>query len=282
MTTANMEVTHGAAGERPEFVEGKEDDRATASTQHIECLPDEPTDGRGVDATAKAAGRGDGRMTLDQAGRAAAILSSGPLEFTVRVAAPDLRDLLSERIALRKQVTELQAAATKTLESTLARRVRSFHAKFGHPTRSTPQVPAEEEVRFRLALITEEYLELLHSCLDLDALRPLGIHEAVGKLRNAINGEHPYQRAPVVVDLPECMDACTDLDFVVEGTRAAFGVNGGQVLDAVFAANMAKDAVYVQDKDGFHMGRTVKPTKPAGWAPPDIAGVLRAQGYKSP
>lgn len=203
---------------------------------------------------------------------------------------------LEERLAVseralaqsRERVDELLREATRREEASLARRVRAFHLRFGHPVRWTPAVPSEAEVRFRLALITEEYFELCAAVFDLET---------------ACTAMHLFQdvlrSAPVRVDLPAAVDALADLDYVVEGTRAVLGVNGSPVAEAVHAANMAKDPVYVAHKDAYVGGHRdepvdgasrearlfgtpdpqAKPVKPPGWAPPDVAGLLREQGW---
>lgn len=168
--------------------------------------------------------------------------------------------------------------------------VRAFHTRFGHPVRTKPVIPSPEEMRFRLKLITEEYLELLDATTD--AAHPAVPHllETAGKmLRHFIN------EVGIKVDLPEAIDALGDLDFVIEGTRAVCGVDGAPVHDAIYTANMAKSPVYVQAKDAYH-GKTedggaltirsnvpdptAKPTKPDGWTPPDIRKVLLTQGWE--
>lgn len=69
-------------------------------------------------------------------------------------------------------------------------------------------------------------------------------------------------------DLPGVADGGVDLMYVVIGTLWAFGIAPQPVWNAVQQANMAKS----QDKrdDG-------KTTKPIGWMPPDIAGILARQ-----
>ena len=78
--------------------------------------------------------------------------------------------------------------------------------------------------------------------------------------------------APECANLVELVDALADLDYVVEGTRIEFGINGKPIADAVHAANMAKVGGGIRG-DG-------KINKPEGWQPPDIAGELRKQGWE--
>lgn len=168
---------------------------------------------------------------------------------------------------LQAQVTDLQRHSTETLEATLARRVRAFHERFGHPVEHTPRVPSEEQVRFRLRLIAEEFFELLRSALDVDGDQYFDAYEE--GVRGAINGRYPYQLSPVKVDLVELADALADLSYVIEGTAATCGIDMRPIVAEVYASNMAKDP---NGPDG-------KPTKPEGWSPPDIRRVLIEQGW---
>lgn len=182
----------------------------------------------------------------------------------------ELAALLEERETSRKHITDLQARMSEMQEAQLSRRVRAFHAKFGHPTRTTPQVPPDDELRFRLKLIAEEFLELLNASLISD-----GDVTAIQKMLDS-----HIEHAPILVDFPAFIDALLDLAYVIEGAHAVAGVHADPAMAEVQRANMAKDAVYVQAKDGFHMGKTIKPVKPSDWAPPDIVGVLLAQGWR--
>jgi len=181
---------------------------------------------------------------------------------TTRVSSADLANLIRERDALRAQVTELQAEGSKKADASLARSVRAFHVKYGHPVATAPAVPGDEVVRFRIALIAEEFLELVSATYGpraADAIR--GVHGALAM----INLNHAVR-----VDLPEFVDAMADIDYVVEGTRAVFGIHGAPIAAEVQRSNMAKDP----------NGPNGKPAKPADWTPPDVRGVLLAQGWK--
>lgn len=172
--------------------------------------------------------------------------------------------------AEHRRASELQARMSEIVNASLARRVRAFHERFGHPVASSPAVPSDEQVRFRLKLVAEEFHELLQASFpgapsfEQSALRPT------------------LERAAVEVDLPALVDAIADLSWVLEGFAAVLGVHMAPVYDEVSRANMSKDPVYVAAKDEHHRrpDPAAKPTKPAGWAPPDVAGVLREQGWK--
>jgi predicted HAD superfamily Cof-like phosphohydrolase len=76
---------------------------------------------------------------------------------------------------------------------------------------------------------------------------------------------------PVDVDLPDFVDALGDIDYVIEGTRSVFGVDGAPIAAEIHRANMSKEP------NGWG-----KPAKPANWTPPDIEWELRRQGWEEP
>jgi predicted HAD superfamily Cof-like phosphohydrolase len=140
--------------------------------------------------------------------------------------------------------------------------VTAFHKAMGQPILPRPQVPSDDRVRLRLKLIAEEFFELLDAC----GVHPIGHDE-----------ETPYESINcainyIGVDLVKVADALADLDYVIEGTRLEFGINGAPIADAVHASNMKKTTGERRD-DG-------KVLKPKDWTPPDIAGELRKQGWE--
>jgi predicted HAD superfamily Cof-like phosphohydrolase len=146
--------------------------------------------------------------------------------------------------------------------SRLQEQVAVLHREFGHPIGDTPHVPPNERVRLRICLIAEEFFELLGSVYTGDA------PELLAKLQ--ANAAYMIDHTQIQVDLPALADALADLDYVVEGCRLEFGIDGGPVADEVHRTNMAKKGGGKTPK-----GKTLKP---AGWQPPDIAGVLARQG----
>ncbi len=189
---------------------------------------------------------------------------------TVSIVDDDLISILQERRALFAQVSELQVASSKVADNTLRRQVAAFQLAAGFPVKTTPCVPAADRVRFRLRLVAEEFFELLEaSGCFFPGYNPAAIVD------NAITYlEHSR------TDIVEVADACADIDYVVEGLRLEFGINGAPVALEVQRSNMAKcvDGKLVL----AHLGdmNEGKVLKPAGWTPPDIAGVLRDQGWK--
>ncbi len=143
--------------------------------------------------------------------------------------------------------------------SRLREQVYEFQAAFGVTQPETPTIPPDERVRVRLRLIAEEFLELVEASLAIE------MRATRHYLFDVIS------HTPIKVDLPEFADACADLDYVVEGSRLEFGIDGGPIRDAVHASNMAKAGGPVVNG---------KIPKPAGWSPPDVAGLLREQGWR--
>lgn len=145
--------------------------------------------------------------------------------------------------------------------SKLRDQVTAFHQAFGVPVLDRPRVPSEERVRLRLRLVAEEFQELLHACLyieERDVLHLASLLEAL------------IRECRVDVMLPSAADALGDLDYVIEGTRAEFGIEGGPIADEIHRSNMAKVGGPVVNG---------KITKPQGWTPPNIAGELKKQGW---
>lgn len=145
--------------------------------------------------------------------------------------------------------------------------VRQFMTVMNQDQPKTPSIPDDAVVRMRMRLIAEEFFELMKATFSgytNDGYNPVGAIEQITM--------RLIDEATVCVDLPEWCDATVDLDYVVEGARISFGVDAQPLWLAVQKANMAKLAGPVRE-DG-------KKLKPTGWTPPDIAQLLREQGWK--
>lgn len=152
---------------------------------------------------------------------------------------------------------------------TLNEQVVEFHQKYGQPIERTPKVPADERVQLRLRLIAEEFFELLDSC-GLGGTRALHAKDLVAQAIHLATADK--------VDILQVVDALADLDYVIEGTRIEFGVDGGPVAAEVHRSNLSKlgaDGKPVLNEHG-------KVVKGPNFSPPDIGGVLRAQGWEQP
>lgn len=176
--------------------------------------------------------------------------------------------------AKTRQVTELQARGTDLVfelrDVDRQRMVREFHAVVvGEQDPDRPTVPPEDMIRRRLRLITEEYLELMEASLPLGAELDSGTPDAVAFARVETLLMRFVNEAPIQVKLAAFADATVDLDYVVEGTRLAFGLDSRGLWRVVHAANMAKAGDPVR-ADG-------KRLKPPDWKPPDIEAELERQ-----
>jgi predicted HAD superfamily Cof-like phosphohydrolase len=151
---------------------------------------------------------------------------------------------------------------------TLHEQLLEFHRKVGQPILDKPQVPDEARVRLRAALIAEEFFETMEAMFAPDA----GLKEAREYVMDAC------KNAPIAVHMADFADGLADLDYVIEGTRIEFGIDGAPIAAEVHRANMAK-AVGPTGRDGPVAGNG-KILKPPGWKPPDIEGELRKQGWR--
>ena len=147
--------------------------------------------------------------------------------------------------------------------SRLREQVLEFHQKLGVVgDLSRPGEQAPDIKRLRAHLVTEEFFEFL-TALGMpatDAQRDI--------IRHTI--DHVEMGS---TDLPALADALADIDYVVEGTRIAFGIDGDPIAEEVHRANMTKLGG-PRREDG-------KILKPDGWEPPDIEECLYEQGWLS-
>lgn len=151
-------------------------------------------------------------------------------------------------------------------EESLQNQVLEFHKVYGQAIGESPMVPDPETVQLRLRLVAEEFFEFLAA----HGVPTNYAHETVlERIENAaLDG--------FMVDLVEAADAMADLDYVIEGTRIAYGIDGVPVAKEVHRSNMQK-----RWPDGtVHRNEHGKVIKPEGWTPPDIAGCLREQGME--
>lgn len=168
-----------------------------------------------------------------------------------------------------------QAARIEELEAnSLQAQVREFHKVFGHLTGQRPWPIPAARVRLRASLIAEEFFEAMASLFSTDADVALAggstVSAGLTAARNLVF--MVIEQTAPTVDLVELADGLADLDYVVEGTRLEFGIDGGPIAREVHRSNMAKVGGEKRAD-----GKTMKPT---GWTPPDIEGELRKQGWE--
>jgi predicted HAD superfamily Cof-like phosphohydrolase len=144
--------------------------------------------------------------------------------------------------------------------SRLREQVTEFHQAFGVSTPSRSTLPDDATVRLRMRLVLEEVFEFIEAC-TLDSKK--WAHTRTSLL--AI-----LEMESVAVSMTDVADALADIDYVVEGARLAFGINGDPIAEEVHRANMTK----VGGPIDIHGKRL----KPPGWTPPRIAKCLAEQG----
>tara|TARA_Y100000310_G_scaffold193641_1_gene193602 strand:+ start:9833 stop:10324 length:492 start_codon:yes stop_codon:yes gene_type:complete len=118
--------------------------------------------------------------------------------------------------------------------------VAAFHQRFGIPIRFKPQLASSDRRHLRTKLHREEYEELW---------------EAMSS-----------------GNITEIADGIADLIYVLLGTAIEYGININPIWDEVQRTNMLKEGGGIRP-DG-------KILKPEGWLSPDIAGILKQQGWK--
>jgi predicted HAD superfamily Cof-like phosphohydrolase len=126
-----------------------------------------------------------------------------------------------------------------------------------------PRAPDEAMVRLRLRLVFEEAFELLAACGSRpDVARHVEV--LATRLREEIDA------LPLDVNIVQVADALADIDYVVEGARLAFGIDGRPIANEVHRSNMSKK--------GGHRDPGGKWVKPSTYSKADIAGELAKQG----
>lgn len=117
-------------------------------------------------------------------------------------------------------------------------------------------------------LVRDFHIAMLGTTVAPD--RPAGMNEYNGELRCSLIDEEAreFRIAWEARDRLGMVDALCDLLYVTLGAGVEMGVELEPFFAVIHAANMKKVGGSVRE-DG-------KQLKPAGWVPPDIAGVYRA------
>lgn len=119
--------------------------------------------------------------------------------------------------------------------------VRDFMLAMEQEVPPSPRIPDRHVLALRVQLVAEEVNELFSA---FERIRPdLTEPEKLG----------------ILVDVA---DAVADINYVVNGTAVAFGIDGTQVFEIVHAANMRK-ASGPTSVEG-------KKLKPSGWVGPEL------------
>lgn len=130
-----------------------------------------------------------------------------------------------------------------------------------------PTVPSEAAIRLQTRIDAEEFVEKIEALYDDPS--------AIGQLRvlllQWVIGHSPI-RKDLHDRLPEFADALADNVVTNEGFAVLFGIDLESVFQEVHKSNMAKK--------GGPIDEYGKLRKPDGWTAPDVAGVLRFQGWQ--
>lgn len=136
--------------------------------------------------------------------------------------------------------------------------VTDFHNAMGQPVHRELYTPSDERLQLRADLIMEECMEFMESVFP-----NVEVQCFAGK-NTIIWGDK------IKLDHEGAADALADLIYVCIGAANEFGIPLDKVWDEVHRSNMAKIGPNGEVKrraDG-------KVSKPDGWTPPDIKGVL--------
>lgn len=146
--------------------------------------------------------------------------------------------------------------------------VIKFHEAANAPILDKPQIPQPNRVILRGKLITEEYFE------TMEAMFP-ELEEYFNELKETVQEKLKDSNPDIIPpNLEELVDGLGDLDYVVEGTRLEFGVNGEPIGMEIQRANMSKFG------PGSWVREDGKQMKPPDWTPPNIEDELKKQGWE--
>lgn len=137
--------------------------------------------------------------------------------------------------------------------------VRSFHAMYGLPVETGAPGVDRERVHMRMALIAEEFVELLAAVYGERAAE-----RVAGAIAAAVSDDDGTR------DTVAAADALSDLVYVIYGMALECGIPLPAVLAEVQTSNLSKldvDGRPILREDG-------KVLKGPGYRPPDVAGVL--------
>lgn len=91
---------------------------------------------------------------------------------------------------------------------------------------------------------------------------------------------HELMRAHRDRDLSGVADALVDLVYVALGTAHFYGIPFDEVFAEIQRANMSKERADGVNDPRSKRGSAFDVVKPAGWRPPDIAGIIKRAGLR--
>jgi predicted HAD superfamily Cof-like phosphohydrolase len=150
--------------------------------------------------------------------------------------------------------------------------VGDFHERFGLDnvthSRAWPRNPDAELLEFRAKFLAEELGEFVAACTGHDA-------REVAKI--FIDVVDTAFGAVIEIDEAEAFDALIDLAYVTFGTAQLMGFPWQDGWDEVQRANMTKVRA-LRAEESTRLS-TFDVVKPEGWQAPNIASVLRKNGW---
>lgn len=115
--------------------------------------------------------------------------------------------------------------------------VEAFHDAFGHPVNKKPTIVDMKDVKLRLALILEEFIELTTASLDENSDKAQQLFETLNKAQQQIQTLTEVDKD---LNLVEIADALTDINYVTYGAGHCFGVDLDACMEEVQKSNMSK------------------------------------------
>jgi len=152
--------------------------------------------------------------------------------------------------------------------------VAEFHMKMDIPRPTTPTVPADDVLQYRVLFMEEELDEFRQAMADF--VRGRQAHLAGDELAIA------YPPTSQLKATAKMADALIDLVYVAMGTAYLMGLPWRDLWDEVQRANMAKERAASPEESASKTGRghSLDVVKPVGWTPPDIEAILQRHGWR--
>ena len=150
-------------------------------------------------------------------------------------------------------------------------KVGKFHAKFGLGHVRVEQLTLEREAPYRS----------LGPGAGVNAAGPRALPPDAVQFRADFMQEEldEFRMAVKDGDQAKAFDALLDLCYVTLGTAHLMGFPWPEGMAEVQRANMSKERATSSGDPRSKRGHALDVVKPAGWQPPDIAGVLSQFGW---
>lgn len=152
-------------------------------------------------------------------------------------------------------------------------RVRDFMTRAKQDCPTTPTIPSAKTRILRAKLMMEEVLETIAGLGVSVSVNANGSMAESNTIEVGITNGVCHFHDNGIVDMVEVADGCADVAVVTTGTLIAIGVADLALQAAVDKNNNDKFG------PGHSWNEAGKLLKPPGHKPPDIASILKAQGW---